>query len=105
MLDHVFFTFHSLISRLVFFFNPYKSKALKENRINLSNDILSLVNKHIDNVDPKYKQERILFSNENKDNLSEERIIIRRNSMRKSSNLLNEHVLQAINESEKNKKN
>jgi hypothetical protein len=104
MLDHIFFTFYSLISRFIFFFNPYKSIALKEKRNNLSNDILELVNKHIDNVDPKYKKERILYRTEAEENLSEERIIIRRNSLRKTSNLLNEHVKQVINDIEKNKK-
>lgn len=104
MLDHIMFTFYSLISRLVFFFNPYKSRSLKETRIKLVKDILELVEKHMDNVDPKYKKERILYRHESDENMSEERIIIRRNSMRKTSNLLEEQVIEAIDESEKKEK-
>jgi len=104
MLDHIFFTFYSLISRLIFFFNPYKSIALKEKRINLVKNILELVDKNMDKVDPKYKNERILYRLETEENLSEERIFIRRNSIRKVSSLINEHVIEAIDESEKNKK-
>ena len=104
MLDHIFFTFYSLISRIIFFFTPYKSKALKEKRNNLVKDILELVDKYMETVDPKYKKERILYRQEAEENMSEERIFIRRNSMRKTSISQREKVIEAIeaiDESEK----
>ena len=104
MLDHVFFTFYSLISRFIFFFNPYKSRALKEQRNNLVKDILEMVDKYMEIVDPKYKNERILYRQESEENMTEERIFIRRNSMRKTSSIINEQVAEVIDESEKDKK-
>ena len=105
MLDHILYTFYSLASRLVFFFDPNKSIALKEKRMNLVKDLLELVNKHIENVDPKYKKERILYNHENEEKMTEERIFIRRNSMRRSSNNLGEQVRQVIVDIHENKEN
>lgn len=96
MLDYVFFSFDTMNSRFLFFFNPSKSRSLKEKRQSLSENIKKVVDSHIEEVDPKYKKERILFKEETEAELSEERILIRRNSKRKSSLIMNNQIEEAL---------
>ncbi len=96
MLDYVFFSFDTMISRFLFFFNPNKSRALKQKRQQLSDNLKKVVDMHIEDVDPKYKQERILFNEESQAQLSEEKIFLTRNSRRKSSEELNNVIKAAI---------
>lgn len=96
MLDYVFFSFDTMISRFQFFFNPSRSRALKEKRQYLSDNIKRIVDKHIEDVDPKYKEERILFNEESAAQLSEEKILLRRNSRRKSSVIMNNEIEAAL---------
>jgi hypothetical protein len=103
MLDYVFFSFDTMISRFQFFFNPSRSRALKQKRKSLSENIKKIVDAHIEEVDPKYKQERILFNEESEAQLSEEKILIRRNSRRKSSVHMNNEIEAALEMNNKQK--
>ncbi len=73
-----------------------KSRALKETRNNLSKNIKNIVDTHIEAVDPKYKEERILFREETEKNYNEKTILIRRNSLRKSNQNLSEEIQVAL---------
>jgi len=104
MLDFVFFSFDTMFARFLFFFNPSKSRALKAKRNHLSEDIKKIVNSHIEEVDPKYKEERILFNEESAADLSEEKILIRRNSRRRKSSVVMSNEIEAAIEMNKNQK-
>ncbi len=96
MLDFVFFSFDTMIARFLFFLYPNKSRALKAKRKSLSQEIKNIVDSYIEQVDPIYKEERILFNEENAAELSEENILVKRNSRRKSSSIINEEVDEAL---------
>ena len=94
-----------MYSRFIFFFNPSKSIAMKEKREYLSKNIRFFVDKHIEEADPKYKQERILFDEETKAKLSEDKIFIRRNSLRKTDFKLTEELNMMLEMHDDNNKN
>lgn len=96
MLDFIFFSFNSMMLRLVFFFNPSRSRHLKDKRKALAENIKKIVDKHIEEADPKYKMERILFNQEAEENMQEEQIFIRRNSNRRIKTNLNKDLEDAI---------
>ncbi len=83
MLDSIFFYLQIFISRFLYFIYPKNIVKLKTQRECLVQDVLEFVNNYIGEADPKYEKERILFVNEKENN--EKNILIRRNSLRKTS--------------------
>jgi hypothetical protein len=83
MLDKVAFYLQVFISRFLYFIYPNRILKLKDHREHLVKEILDFVDTHINEVDPKYEKERILFNKEKGE--SEKNILIQRNHARKLS--------------------
>ena len=96
MLDSIFFYLQTMITRFIYFVYPKNILKLKSIRENLSKEILDFVNTHIREADPKYDQERILFTKEHERGDSEQEIIKRRSSMRKNKNKFLEDEISSI---------
>ena len=71
-----------IYSRILYFVFPKKIKHLTKNRETLAVEVHEFIDKYIEQVDSKYKEERILYKEHVKD---EKEFIIRRNSNRKIS--------------------
>ena len=83
MLDSIFFYLQIFISRFLYFLYPKNIVKLKTQRECLVKEVLEFVNNYISEADPKYEKERVLFAKEKEP--GEKNILIRRNSMRKTS--------------------
>ena len=82
------------MARFLYFVYPKNILKLKTLRQNLAEEILSFVNAHIKEADPKYEKERILFKKENARGDTEKQVMISRNAMRKSSGVIDRELSQ-----------
>jgi len=85
--DYLGFYFYTIYSRFVYFIFPEKVIKLRETRRKLHEDVKSYIDTHITEVDPNYKEDRILFGEDReidkKDERNEMDIIIEKNLKRK----------------------
>jgi len=89
MLDNILFYTYTMMSRFLYFVYPKKIVKLKNQRENLTNELMEFVDKNINEVDPKFQDERIILMKKNENEKDE---LIRRNSQRKSK----KHMIEEL---------
>jgi hypothetical protein len=86
MLDKIFFHLQVFMSRFLYFIHPKNIIKLKNHREELSSDIRVFISNNLG----EYEKDRILFKVEN--GQEEKNILIRRNSLRKTSKDVTEEL-------------
>lgn len=92
MLDQISFFMQTMLSRFLYFVQPKKIVKLKLQRETLVQSVLGFVDKHIREVDPSYEEERILFKKEIDSGESDKSIMMKRNSIRRTSRKISNEV-------------